>query len=112
MKYLVSLAGVFILCFLTHEGGHYLAALCFGRRLRFRFAWGRFYVPRFVWDMPHMERWKQQVVAAAGFGMEFVVAMCLALSPAGFWLMYLCVWVHLCAYPFYAGTASDLRWFF
>ena len=54
-----------------HEGGHYLAARFFGHRLRFRFAWGRFSVPRFVWNMPYFfptEMWKAKVIAAAGFG--------------------------------------------
>ena len=106
---LACLAG-FLLCFLTHEGGHYLAALCFGRRLRFRFAWGRFYVPRFVWDMPHMERWKQRVVAVAGFWAEAFVAG--ALRGCGWPWMAGAFVVHLAAYPFYAGAASDWRWFF
>ena len=39
-----------IAAFLIHEGGHYLAARFFGKKLRFWFAWGHFGVPRFVWD--------------------------------------------------------------
>ena len=98
-----------ILCFLTHEGGHFLAALCFGHHISFRFAWGRFYVPRYIWYMPKMERWKQRVVAAAGFAVELIVA--LALAAGGFQLMLPCAAVHLCAYSFYAGEASDFKWF-
>ena len=66
----VILAGIFA-C-LAHEGGHWLTALAFGRRLNFRFVWGRLFsvvpVPRWVWYMPDMAEWKQRVVAVAGFG--------------------------------------------
>ena len=37
-----------LLAFFVHEGGHWMAARLFGKRLKFRFAWGRFYVPRLV----------------------------------------------------------------
>ena len=37
-----------LLVFFVHEGGHWMAARLFGKRLKFRFAWGRFCVPRFV----------------------------------------------------------------
>ena len=100
--------GACICCF-SHEAAHYLAALCFGRRIKFRFAWGRFYVPRYVWNMPYMERWKQRVVAAAGFGTEALVAAILA--AFGWPWMAACFVVHFVAYPFYAGEASDFKWF-
>ena len=32
-----------VLACVSHEGGHYLAALCFGKRLRFRFEWGKLF---------------------------------------------------------------------
>jgi hypothetical protein len=86
----------------VHELGHLLAALAFGHRLRFRFEWKA--VPRLVWDMPEMERWKQVIVAAAGFGLE------LAAIPAfGGWYAAFTV-CHLLAYGFYAGESSDFRW--
>ena len=62
----------------VHEGGHYWAARFFDKRLQFRFAWGRFGVPRFVWEMPHFfptEMWKAKVIAAAGFGAELFAAV-------------------------------------
>lgn len=104
------LAGI-IAC-LTHEGGHYLSALAFGERLKFRFEWGRLFgvvpVPRWVWTMPYMDGWKQRVVAVAGFGTEFLAAgVCVALG----WLWLLLVAsCHIVAYPFYAGENSDFNW--
>ena len=100
---------------IIHEGGHYLAARFFGHKLRFCFAWGRFGVPRFVWEMPHFfqcEMWKAKVIAAAGFGAELFAAVVLlaAWREFGFW--YTCVAVaHLAAYRWYAGDVSDFRWF-
>lgn len=96
-------------CFAIHEGGHYLAALCFGKSIKFRFAWGRFYVPRYIWNMPVMEYRKQRIVAAAGFGTEALVSAILA--AFGWPWMAVCFAVHFVAYPFYAGEASDFKWF-
>ena len=101
--------------FLIHEGGHYLAARFFDKRLRFRFAWGRFGVPRFVWDMPifyQCEMWKAKVIAAAGFGAELLAAVVLLAAWHEFGLWYTGVAVaHLIAYRWYAGETSDFRWF-
>lgn len=97
------------LCLCVHEGGHYLAALCFRKRIKFRFAWGRFYVPRYIWNMPVMERWKQRIVAATGFGAEAFVAAILA--AFGWPWMLFCFAAHFITYPFYAGEASDFKWF-
>lgn len=106
---IVDIIGALLLCFLSHEGGHFLAALCFGHRIRFRFAWGKCYVPRYIWNMPQMERWKQRIVAAAGFCAEGAVAG--ALCGGGWPWMAGAFVAHLAAYPFYAGTASDWKWF-
>lgn len=109
---ILNLAIAGIAACLVHEGGHYLAALCFGQRLVFRFEWGRLFgivhVPRGIWDMPYMEEWKQRIVAVAGFGTEFAVAgVCVALG----WLWLLLVAsCHIIAYPFYAGESSDFKW--
>lgn len=98
-----------------HEGGHYFAAAWFGHKLKFRFAWGRFGVPRFVWNMPYFfptEMWKAKVIAAAGFGAEFFAAVVLLAAWREFGLWYAGVAVvHLTAYPWYAGVASDFKWF-
>ena len=98
-----------------HEGGHYLAARFFGHKLRFCFAWGRFGVPRFVWNMPYFfpcDMWKAKVIAAAGFGAELLAAVVLLAAWHEFGLWYAGVAVaHLAAYPWYAGDASDFRWF-
>ena len=74
---MILILATLIAC-VIHEGGHYLAVCLFGKRLRFRFAWGRFGVPRFVWDMPHFfqcECWKAKVIAAAGFGAELLAVV-------------------------------------
>lgn len=100
---------------IIHEGGHYLAARFFRKRLKFRFAWGRFGVPRFIWDMPifyQCEMWKAKVIAAAGFGAELFAAVVLLAAWREFGLWYAGVAVgHLAAYRWYAGEASDFRWF-
>ena len=106
----VILAGV--LACMSHEGGHWLTALAFGRRLRFRFEWGRLFgvplIPRGVWFMPDMACWKQKTVAAAGFGTEFACAG--SAAALGWFWMLLVASVHLLAYPLYAGEASDFKW--
>ena len=98
-----------------HESGHYFAAAWFGHKLNFRFAWGRFCVPRFVWDMPIFypcEMWKAKVIAAAGFGAELLAAVVLLAAWHEFGRWYAGVAVaHLMAYRWYAGEASDFRWF-
>lgn len=104
------LAGVFAIA--THEGGHYVAALAFGKRLKFHFEWGRLFgavpVPRWTWYMPDMAAWKQTVVAMAGFLMEFALA---ALGVYLGWLWGLLVAsAHLLAYPAYCGESSDFNW--
>lgn len=112
MQFILSI----LLCALAHEGGHYLAAQVFRRTITFRFQWGlllgKIPVPRWVWDMPEMERWKQQVVAAAGFGLEFVAGTAFFLTGWDVAPIYGGVAVvHLAAYKFYAGEASDFKWF-
>ena len=105
-----------ICCAFVHEGAHFASARAFGGKIAFRFEWGslfgKFPIPRWVWDMPEMERWKQQVVAFAGFGLEFVVGTILFLTGWGFASYYAGIAVvHLLAYRFYAGEASDFKWF-
>ena len=112
---MVMLAVAVLAAFVIHEGGHYLAARFFGKRLQFRFAWGRFGVPRFIWDMPYFfmnEGWKVKVIAAAGFGTELFTAVVLLAAWHEFGLWYASVAVaHLVAYPWYAGESSDFKWF-
>ena len=105
----VWVLGAVTLCLITHEGGHWLAARYFGEKIKFRFAWGKYCIPRGIWDMPQMERWKQRVVAAAGFGAELFVA---AILGALGWPWMAGVFVaHFVLYPIYAGEASDFKWF-
>lgn len=109
MAYFAEFVGAVALCVLIHEGGHYAAALSFGRRIRFRFAWGKFCVPRYIWDMPVLDWRKQRIIAAAGFGAEAVAAGILA-ALGWPWMGGVFV-AHFVAYPFYAGDASDFKWF-
>ena len=96
-----------ILCMAFHEGGHFLMALAFGHALKFRFkGWTP---PRFVWDMPEMESWKQALVAVAGFGLELIMAGLLLNFPVGnYYAAFACF--HLALYKFYAGEDSDFKW--
>lgn len=111
---MVLVLATLIAC-VIHEGGHYLAARFFGKRLKFRFEWGRFGVPRFVWDMPHFfqcEMWRAKVIAAAGFGAELFAAVVLLAAWHEFGRWYAGVAVaHLIAYRWYAGETSDFKWF-
>ena len=101
-----------VLACVSHEGGHYLAAICFGKKLSFHFEFGKLFgvipIPRWTWVMPHMANWKQKVVAVAGFGIEFVCA--LSAVKLGWPWMMMAASCHLLAYPFYAGESSDFKW--
>ena len=104
-----------LLAFVIHEGGHWLAARCFGKRLKFRFAWGKLGpipVPRLVWEMPMLWcTWHKKTVALAGFGAELVLAAFLLASRTefGFWYAGVAL-THFVVYRFYAGEESDFRW--
>ena len=116
---IVSVAA-FTAC-LVHEGGHYLAALLLTRkRLHFKFSPGRLGgkipIPRFTWVMPWTpDRWRREVIAMAGFGLELLVAIILVvIAPRWtFAVAYTMVsLIHLFLYRFYAGEASDFKWLY
>lgn len=91
---------------LIHEGGHFLAALAFGKRLQFRFSWGRLGpvpVPRWTWMWPVVSREKLRVICHTGFAFE------IALVPLLPWPYQLVAVAHYIAYPWYAGESSDWR---
>lgn len=88
---------------LVHELGHWLAARLFGASLRFRFEWGRFYVPRWTWKWPDVTPLQLKVICLAGFGMEF------AILPFMPWQYAAGVLIHFAAYPWYAGETSDFK---
>ena len=96
-----------ILPVLIHEGGHFLAALVFGKRLQFRFSWGRLGpvpVPRWVWYWPQgLSEVQFMVVCHAGFALE------LALIPLLPWPYGAAAIAHYWTYPFYAGEMSDFE---
>ena len=108
-----DLAAALFAAMFFHEGGHYVAALCFGHKIKFRFEWGRLFgvipVPRGVWDMPDMASWKQRITALAGFGTELACAGAVMAVLCWPWLL-LVASCHLIAYPFYAGESSDFKW--
>lgn len=112
MHWMLIFVFAIVSCVIVHEGGHFLMAKAFGQTIRFRFEWGKLFgkipIPRGIWDMPEMEKWKQQLVAAA----EFAVGTGLFLTGWDFAPFYAGVAVvHLVAYKFYAGEASDFKWF-
>ena len=102
---LIAMAG------LIHELGHFIIALGYGHFLRFEFSWGHLWripIPRYIWYMPEeLSVQNKRHVALAGFGAEFLVAPILY-----FLLPYypLIAFLHLMAYPFYAGGSSDFQW--
>ena len=105
--------GTVLLIPLVHELGHYLAALAFGSRLRFRFEWGRLGpipVPRWTWQWPDLVssdwmsgRTKLKIICLAGFGLEF------AILPFMPWQYQVAAVIHFIAYPFYAKDKSDWK---
>lgn len=108
-RFLISLAAALII----HEAGHYIAALCFGRRLDFRFSWGKLFgkipIPRFVWEMPEGLTDKQKkITALAGFGLETAAGV--LLFALGFRELLPVAAAHLALYRFYAGEDNDFKW--
>lgn len=104
-----------ILIFIFHEGGHYLTARIFGKKIRFKFSTGKLWkvkVPRYIWFMPDIDLWKQKIIAIAGFSFEFFLGICVSLIFKNFGLVYLFLaGVHILTYNIYAGEANDFKWF-
>ena len=88
---------------LVHEAGHWLAARLFGASLRFRFEWGKYYVPRWTWRWPDVSKWQLRIICLAGFGLE------MALIPFMPLPYRVAAVIHFIAYPFYAGESSDWK---
>ena len=118
----VKYVGFLLITVLTmgviHEFGHWFTArVFFGRRLCFSFWIGDYGIPRYVWGMPFMEKWKQRVVAAAGFTTELVFAVLINVAcdwRNGYALLFLGAGIaHLAAYPIYTKDSvySDFHWF-
>ena len=116
-----SIICAFLACLITHEGGHYLAALCFGRKIAFSFRWEKsilmIYIPRYTWRMPTgLQAWQKAIVALAGFATEIGVATALFVLnrvyaiDSFFMAVFLNIaLVRLVFYEFYAGEASDFK---
>ena len=88
---------------LIHEAGHWLAARLFGASLRFRFEWGKYYVPRWTWRWPDVSKWQLRIICLAGFGLEMAL---IPFMPLPYQVVAI---LHFVAYPFYAGEASDWK---
>jgi len=103
---LVALAAI------IHETGHWLAARCYGRAIKFRFTWSKLWrlpVPRFIWDMPTgLTPTQKRVIALSGFGAEITAGIPFMLCS--WWMYAVIVAVHLITYPLYAGEYSDFKW--
>jgi len=95
--------GSILLIPLIHELGHWLAARLFGASLRFRFEWGKYYVPRWTWRWPDVTKSQLRIICLAGFGMEFAI---LPFMPRAYQVAAV---IHFIAYPFYAGESSDWK---
>lgn len=96
----------------VHELGHFISAKIFGHTIKFKFAFGKFNVPRFVWFMPEIERWKQRIIAMAGFGLEILFSAIVLFTYPGFgtYLVFVSL-LHFVTYKFYAGDVSDFNYF-
>ena len=106
-----------------HEAGHYLAAKFFGQELMFAFEWGQYTlkmygkefiikIPRLTWKMPDIPLWQQRVIAASGFGFEFLAALTLIRFDREILAMYLIVcFAHLITYKYYCGDYNDFSYF-
>lgn len=101
-----------ILSGIIHEFGHWLSAKIFKQNLKFKFHKGKFGIPRFIWEMPNIARWKQRIIAMSGFGIEFLFSILVLLSFIDFGI-YLLVFtiIHFVTYKKYAGEISDFNWF-
>ena len=106
-----------LLCCVLHEGSHFLMAKIFGETLKFEFSFGYLFnvipIPRGVWEMPiKFNSFEKKVVAAAGFAGEFLFSLVLFMLLPKVALYYIIIAiVHIVAYSFYAGDASDFQWF-
>ena len=106
-----------------HETGHYLAAKFFKQDLMFSFEWGLYpitifgktriiEVPRLTSVMPNIPLWQQRVIAASGFGFEFLAALTLIRFDREILAMYLIVcFAHLITYKYYCGEDNDFSYF-
>ena len=95
--------GSILLIPLIHELGHWLAARLFGASLRFRFEWGRWHVPRWLWYWPDVSKWQLRIICLAGFGVEIGL---IPFMPLPYRVAAV---AHFIAYPFYAGESSDWK---
>lgn len=95
----------FLLPPIIHELGHFIAALLFGKRIKFKFSLGKVFgipVPRWTWKIPSgLTRGQVRFVSQAGFLSEFA---CAVFFPATY-LFVACL--HFGLYPWYAGTDND-----
>lgn len=106
-----------------HEAGHYLAAKFFRQDLMFAFEWGLYTftmcgrdftikIPRLTSKMPDIALWQQRIIAASGFGFEFLAALALIRFDREILAMYLIVcFAHLITYKYYCGEDNDFSYF-
>ena len=117
MSIIISLLQVIIVCFLVHEGGHYIMALSLGHKLKLSFVWEKsiliLKIPRYIWTMPDVAEWKKWLIAISGFGAEIGLAVVLFIFwPCNFSTYYLnTALVRFIFYQFYAGESNDLKYF-
>lgn len=99
--------------FYAHEGGHYLAALFCGQRLKFFYSQGSLWgipIPRYCWYMPWgLSGEKETLIYRAGFALEFAVGVILTALWTWIGLAYLLgTLVHRLAYVHYGGNPKEI----
>lgn len=106
------------LCCFFHEFCHWSMAAIFDKNINFTlsFKYKLFNVipiPRGIWYMPEgLSRTKEKLIAGAGFGGEFLLILGLYFIEAPILKYYIVLAIiHFVAYFFYAGDASDFKWF-
>jgi len=107
------IAGLFAMG--VHEFGHSIVCWYYtGNFLKFRYDTGNLFnipIPRFIWNMPKIENYKQRHIAAAGFVLEISIACITIFLHNIFWIIYaIVVTAHWFAYPYYCGESNDFKW--
>ena len=106
-----------LLCFIVHEGAHYITSVIFGHPIKFEFKFGKIFniplIPRYVWYMPNsFTKLQKKIVAGAGFTIEILFSAILPFIIYEFGVTCLIVaLIHLGVYNFYAEESNDFQFF-
>lgn len=107
LKFVIAI----VICGAVHEFGHWIIAKAYGSNIKFTFTFGKLFnvipIPRFTWQMPNgLDRRSRTIIRLSGFTFEFILAVvCCMVYPE----ILLVSIIHLFAYNFYAGDATDFN---